>query len=258
MVAERVAHCVAEPRTSAHILLPPEQGFCVGPARYNNHMNTQANGRGTVPRILLISGPLGSGKGYAAREVLRACDERGLRCLLVDLDQVSREVFARSTHVVGAVEERCGRGVVCEGRIDRSALADRVFADPAELRWLESVTHPAIARSLESTIVAASDEGYDYVVVETPLPLESSSARAEFDRILAGATRVSIDANPELRAALAVLRGDAEMDAERRIAAQPAQQLYNAGADVVVVNTGDPDAFLATVRDKVVPLLDLD
>lgn len=209
-----------------------------------------------APRILLIAGPLGSGKGYVAREVIRACDQRGLRCLLVDLDQVSREVFARSPRVVGAVEERCGRGFVCEGRIDRAALADRVFSDPDELRWLESVTHPAIARSLGATLAAAGDEGYDLVVVETPLPLEVSQARAEFSRILSGATRISIDASPELRAALAQVRGDELADAERRMAVQPAQELYNVGADVVVVNTGDPYAFLTEVRAKVVPLLD--
>lgn len=219
-------------------------------------MNTSGTTTSSTPRILLITGPLGSGKGYAAREVIRACDQRGLRCLLVDLDQVSREVFAQSPRVVGAVEERCGRGFVCEGRVDRAALADRVFSDPNELRWLESVTHPAIARSLGATLAAAGDEGYDFVVVETPLPLEASPARAEFDHILSGATRVAIEASPELRAALAQVRGDDRADAERRIAAQPAQELYNSGADVVVVNTGDPEAFLAEVRAKVVPLLD--
>lgn len=218
------------------------------------------NSTGTAPsrssRTLLITGPLGSGKGYAAREVIRACSQRGLRCLLVDLDQVSRDVFAQSPLVVGAVEERCGRGFVCDGRIDRTALADRVFSDPDELRWLESVTHPAIARSLGATIAAAGDEGYDLVVVESPLPLEASPARSEFERILAGAIRVSIAASPELRAALAQVRGDDRANAERRIAVQPGQESYNVGADVVVVNSGDPDAFLAEVRGKVVPLLD--
>ena len=205
--------------------------------------------------ILVITGPLGSGKGYAAREVAQIARDRGLAVVLVDLDQVNRELLVGSADVVGAIEDHCGPGFVVGGCVDTSVLADLVFSDGAERAWLESLTHAAIAARLEVLVADARSAGADLLVVEAPLPLASSPAAAEFGRVLAGATTVSIAASPDVRHALAQVRGDDSTDAARRIAAQPDQALYDAGALAVITNSGDPDAFLAEVRRVAGPLV---
>ena len=56
-----------------------------------------------------------------------------------------RELYARP-EVRAAVAEHFGPGVVSPGgEVDRAAVAGIVFADPAELRWLEGLLLPLIS-----------------------------------------------------------------------------------------------------------------
>lgn len=206
-------------------------------------------------KILVISGPLGSGKGYATREVVRMAAERGLAAETIDLDDVNRELLLGPGPVVGEIDEHCGPGFVVGGCVDRAALADLVFSDGGERAWLEALTHGAIAARLSELVDRARGRGVDLLLVEAPLPLTASPAAADFARVMEGATVVSIAASPEVRHALAQVRGDAAHDAARRIAAQPAQDLYDRGASVTIANSGDPDEFMAAVRRALGPIV---
>lgn len=237
-------------RRSAHFSstldFTPAQGRYerVTRGRYNLHMDT-----------LVISGPLGSGKGYATREVARMATSRGLAVETIDLDEVNRELLIGPGPVADEIGEHCGPEYVVGGCVDRAALADLVFSDGGERAWLETLTHAAIAARLDELVQGARDRGVDVLVVEAPLPLAVSPAATSFARTLRGATVVSIAASREVRRALAGLRGDAAHDAARRIAAQPPQELYDSGASVTIENSGDADEFMAAVRRAVGPLM---
>lgn len=97
-----------------------------------------------------ITGPIGCGK----TTILDLLATRG--ALVIDADQVVREVTAPGSAVVGEIVAAFGPGVAApEGGLDRKALAAIVFNDPEQLRRLEGITHPlARARILEAIDVA--------------------------------------------------------------------------------------------------------
>ncbi|MFC6590892.1 dephospho-CoA kinase [Deinococcus lacus] len=89
-----------------------------------------------LPRRLGLTGSIGAGKSTVA-ELLR---NRGFPVL--DADAVAREV----TEDPAVLRELAAAfpGVVHGGRLDRAALASRVFGDPAALAQLNALTHPRV------------------------------------------------------------------------------------------------------------------
>lgn len=65
--------------------------------------------------------------------------------------------------------------VVENGMIDRKKLGAIVFNDPAALKQLESVLHPAAVRSQEIFIQAQKEKGKKAVVLEIPLLFETGA-----------------------------------------------------------------------------------
>src|SRR5437016_3912603 len=116
--------------------------------------------------ILGITGGLGCGKSTAAQMFER----RGFK--RIDSDALVREQVLTSPAVVEAVNARYGPAVASEaGKIDRAALAVKVFADDAELRWLEELTHPRVWALWRQALAAAPEANW---IVEVPLLFEQS------------------------------------------------------------------------------------
>jgi len=85
-----------------------------------------------------------------------------------------------------ALEERFGT-------TERPRIADVVFADPAELEWLERLLHPRVREESESWL-AGLDDLVDVAVVEIPL-LYETGGEERFDAV------VVVTAPEEVRAA---------------------------------------------------------
>src|SRR5437899_241879 len=86
-----------------------------------------------------ITGGLGCGKSTVARLM----EQHGFRRL--DSDAIMRERVLVAPDVVAALRAHFGAAVVApDGTVNRAALAQRVFEDDAELRWLEELTHPRL------------------------------------------------------------------------------------------------------------------
>ena len=207
-------------------------------------------------RTLVVTGPIGSGKGFAARSAVAAASSVGLVARVVDLDALTHRVLSSSTEVVEAVLSHFGAEVAESGRISRDRLADRVFASAEDLAALERIVHPAVADLLAQEIESARVVGVGWLVVEVPLPLGHSPAAERFQDLLDGAVVLSISADPELRHQLAQVRGDSGDDAARRIAVQPDQALYDAPADYVIRNHGDRDQFISEIDRVVSAIID--
>src|SRR5687768_8901024 len=93
--------------------------------------------------IIGIVGGIGSGKSHVAR----LFGELG--CLVVDSDAQVREAYFRP-EVTGALRQWWGDDVVCpDGTVNKSAVAAKVFADPAEKRRLEGLLHPLVHAARE-------------------------------------------------------------------------------------------------------------
>ena len=125
-----------------------------------------------------------------------------------------------------------------DGSLDRAALRDRVFANPAERQWLEQLTHPAIRELTDRRCDAATGP---YVIVAIPLLVETRGEN-RFDRVLV------VDCDPLLQLARLQARdGVTSHQAAQILAAQTTREQRLAVADDVIRNNGD----IAGLRDQV-------
>jgi dephospho-CoA kinase len=158
---------------------------------------------------------------------------------IVDNDLLAREVVAAGSPLLAGIRAHFGDGVfAADGSLDRRALRERVFADPAERQWLERLTHPAIRALTDQRCEAATGP---YVIVAIPLLTETGSA-SRFDRVLV------VDCPRDLQIARLQARdGSTREQVERMLAAQASREERLALADDVIVNDGD----IAALRDRV-------
>lgn len=97
-----------------------------------------------------VTGRIGSGKSTVSALLA------GMGVPVLDLDAVGRALQQRP-EIVAGIARAFGPEVVCDGVVDRAALAARCFADRAALRRLEALLHPLIWREAEGWI--ARQEG---------------------------------------------------------------------------------------------------
>ncbi|MGO9581655.1 MAG: dephospho-CoA kinase [Acidimicrobiales bacterium] len=181
--------------------------------------------------VVGLTGGIGSGKSTVAAMLA----ERG--AVLIDADEVAREVVEPGRPAYAKVVERFGAGVVApDGSLDRPALAAVVFDDPAALADLEAVVHPEVRAEIVARL--AAEAGDDVVVVlDVPLLLETAGP----DRYgLSGVLVVDAPEDVALER-LVNLRHMDRSDAEARIANQASRSERVARADFVITNMGTLD-----------------
>jgi dephospho-CoA kinase len=158
---------------------------------------------------------------------------------IVDTDLLAREVVAPGSPLLREITAHFGMQLLAaDGSLNRQELRERIFADPAERKWLEALTHPAIRELTDARCEAASRP---YVIVAIPLLVETQGAD-RFDRVLV------VDCDPALQLARLVARdGTTREEAARILAAQAPRAARLAVADDVIHNDGD----IASLRDQV-------
>ena len=180
-----------------------------------------------------LSGGIGSGKSTVAQRFSE------LGGVVIDADQLAREVAAPGSEGLAAIADRFGDSVLEEdGALNRAALGTLVFSDPQARRDLEQITHPRIAARTGELIGHAAEDAI--VVHDVPLLVETGQA-GSYDRVLV------VEAPEELRVPRLVARGMPEDDARARIAAQATDEQRRAVADVVLRNDGTPERLRAQV-----------
>ena len=190
-------------------------------------------------RFLLVglTGGIATGKSTVS-EMLRS-----LGCVVIDADQLAREVVAPGEAALAAVAREFGDVLTPGGGLDRKKLAAIVFADPARRRRLEAILHPAIRERFLARLAALQADGFDGIVIwDAPVMIESGG-HTQMDRLIV----VITDATTQ-RARLVARDGDAA-DGERRIANQMPLDDKAALADYVIDNSGDRAATEARTRD---------
>ncbi|MBD3896060.1 dephospho-CoA kinase [Halomonas sp. ML-15] len=185
-----------------------------------------------------VTGGIASGKSSVAR----AFAEFGIPW--VDADDLAREVVEPGEPALDEIAERFGPRVLQDdGRLDRRALREIVFANPDERRWLESVTHPRIRERLNARLTEMAAGPAPYHLLVSPLLFESGQAEL-VDR------RLVIDV-PEAQqiARTAARDGVDEAQARAIVAAQMPRRERLALADDILDNGGDLDALHQGVAD---------
>lgn len=177
-----------------------------------------------------LTGGIGAGKSA----VLRLLAERG--AVVVDADAIAREVVEPGTPGLQAVADEFGDEVLAlDGGLDRAALAAVVFSNAVSLARLEAIVHPLVRARREALLRTAAPG--EVVVEDIPLLVEKGMSR-DFDLV------VVVVAPPETRVARLVrLRGMDEGDVRARIANQATDEARAEAADVVIDNSGPPEAL---------------
>ena len=180
-----------------------------------------------------LTGGIGAGKST----VSAALAKRG--AVLIDADEISREVQRPGTPVFEAMVQRWGDAVVAaDGALDRAAVAAIAFADQAELAALNAIVHPAIGAEMTARRRAASASGAEVVVLDVPLLVRpDGSLVPEIAEDVAGV--VVVDADEEVAVSrLVEQRGLSETDARARMSRQASREARLAAADFVIDNSG--------------------
>ena len=195
--------------------------------------------------LIGLTGNIACGKST----VLDMLRERGAQVL--DADRVTHELQAPGQPVYHAIVAEFGPGILSApaGPIDRRALGAIVFADPAALRRLEQIVHPAVRERIMSWLDSMGDGGQAQRRGELRMGVGKSQppsvAVIDAIKLLEGGWKQICDAiwvvtcPPEQQLArLISTRGMREDEARARIAAQPPQADKVAQADVVIDNSG--------------------
>lgn len=116
-------------------------------------------------RILGLTGGIASGKSAVADRFEQ------LGAAVIDTDQIAREVVEPGQPALQQIAVHFGSELINQdGSLDRKALREKIFADPAERSWLENLLHPLIR---EQALKRACASEAQIVVLVVPLLFET-------------------------------------------------------------------------------------
>jgi dephospho-CoA kinase len=185
-------------------------------------------------RVIGLTGGIGCGKSLAAQYFAE------LGALVVDADQLARAAIERGSDGFDEVVTIFGDGILKDGNIDRRALGDLIFKDPAAKKQLENIVHPFVRREFEEVVVSL--KGDQVLVYEIPLLVETK-AHEKFDIV------ITVESEMENRIARLRGRGMHISEIEGRIAAQATREQRIEVADFLIENDGSEDELLRQVEN---------
>lgn len=173
-----------------------------------------------------LTGGIASGKSLVAQALA------ALGAPVLDGDQVAREVVVPGSPALAEILAAFGpQFCQPDGQLDRRRLRERVFADPADRKRLEQITHPRIRQGL---LDWRDRQTAPYCVLAVPILVESGFDSL-VDRILV------VDAPESLQLQRLQARdGISETLARQMLAAQAPREQRLARADDVLRNDADP------------------
>ena len=177
-----------------------------------------------------LTGGIASGKSTVA-EMLRQ-----LGAVVIDTDQIAREVVQPGSPALQSLRERYGESILHDdGSLRREQLGEIVFASLAEKKWLEHLLHPLIKARADELAQQASEQGTAVVVFDVPLLLESGWDK-NVDQVWV------VHVPPAVQRQRLTLRdGFSESAVSARLAAQWPIDKKAQQADLVIDNAGTLD-----------------
>lgn len=206
-------------------------------------------------KVIGVTGGTGSGKSTVA-QILE--DYGGV---VIDADAISKELMEQGGSAYDAVVGAFGSEILQpDGEIDRKALGERVFGNPAELAKLSALTHGLIGVEMTRRVDAIKEDMMKtplskgelrFVVLDVPVPVEEGF----FD---IANTVWAVVANNDIRIERIMERtGMSEEAAERRVNAQMSNREYMELADITIENEADIDELRNFVAQELVHYFDI-
>ncbi|QIM16427.1 dephospho-CoA kinase [Leucobacter insecticola] len=189
--------------------------------------------------LIGLTGGIASGKSMIGARLA------ALGAFRVDADQLARDAVAPGSPGLSRVRECFGPRVLNDdGSLDRAALGELVFSDPAALEQLNAIVHPEVRRLASESFARARAADPDAIIVyEIPL-LAETGRNDEWDLVVVAEAPVD-----QRVVRMVELRGMSEEDARRRIANQASDAERRALADIVIDTSGSETHTLDQVDE---------
>lgn len=173
--------------------------------------------------VIGLTGNIATGKSTVAKML----EELG--ATVIDADALVHKLQRQGTPVYDDIVAAFGPDILDQaGEIDRKALGAIVFADPAQLRRLESIVHPAVLIESMRRLMAAATPVAVYEAIKL-----IEAGRAEMcDALWVVTARPDVQLQRLMRD-----RHLSEAEARQRIAAQPPQSEKIRRATVIIDNS---------------------
>jgi len=184
--------------------------------------------------VMGLTGNIASGKSTVAKML----EQLGAK--VIDADRVVHEQMAPGEPVWRAVVAEFGTDILNPDQtINRAKLGGIVFNDPAALKRLEAITHPAALQGVKERIALVDGE----VVVVEAVKLVEAGWHVARDSLWV------VTCSPEVQVERMMHdRGMSEEEAQVRLGAQPSLEPKLRVADVVIDNSGTREETFAQVK----------
>ena len=181
-----------------------------------------------------LTGGIGSGKSEIGAIFAQ------LGAIVIDSDQLSRDVIERGTPGFDEVVASFGDEILKDGNINRVKLGEIVFAQPKNRALLESIIHPKVRAAFNE--IAANVDKDAVLINEIPLLVETNGKSA-FDKIIA------VNAPIEARKLRLRAKGLSDSEIEKRLAAQATDASRSAIADYVIENSSSLESLHGQIEN---------
>ena len=173
-----------------------------------------------------LTGGIAAGKSTVAQHLT------SLGALEIDADKLAREVVEPGTPALAQIAAEFGASVLNEdGSLNRKALGEIVFSDPAKRLKLEAITHPAV-KALSAQRVAENSE-FEVVVYNVPLLVEAK-VDLPFDIV------ITVEAPEKEQIKRLIENRGMTTEAAKSIIAAQASPAQRANASDLIISSNQP------------------
>ena len=149
---------------------------------------------GTKKIVIGILGGIGSGKSSVAQEFAR------LGCGIIDADSMVHQLL-EDKNIIQPITEAFGTDILCNAKVDRIKLSEKVFQDSESVERINKIIHPHVLLKTEILIEELNNsEKVKAIVLDMPLLAEVGWIK-RCDKI------VFVDCKNEIRAQRTLKKG---------------------------------------------------
>ena len=180
-----------------------------------------------MTKVIGLTGGIASGKSTVSGML------KSLGACIIDADAIAHQLSEPGESIYRAYLEHFGAQVINhEGRLDRRAVAERVFACPQEKQWMDGTAAPLILAEVKRQLSESVKAETPAVVLDVPLLFE-----AGWDALAEESWLVYVPEDEQLRR-LCLRDKCTEEQGLRRMKSQMPLREKLSRADVAIDNSG--------------------
>ena len=192
-------------------------------------------------RFIGITGGVGCGKSTILSYI-----QKHYKCRVYLADEVAKEVQKSGTECFLKLVQLLGEDVVgVDGELDRSYMAERIFADKDLLAGVNGIVHPAVKEYLLQRLKEAKEDAeVELFFVEAALLIETG-----YGAIVDELWYIYADRSVRVQR-LKENRGYSEEKIRRIMDSQLPEEVFRAKCDFVIDNSGMPEDSYRQIEEK--------